>query len=304
MVTYPIRTVAKLTGLTLDTLRAWERRYGAVVPERDGRGRCYTDSHVERLRLLRGVVESGNSIGRVAGMTDAELRRLARNVGVDTVADSIALQVETGEPHLSAFMDAIDEFSFTRASVEMMRISMLVPPSLLMQRVALPLMRITGSRWHQGIWTIAQEHMVSTILMQLAGSLVRLYRPAAGAPRILITTLPGERHEFGILAASMMVVTHSCELLYLGVELPAAEIADAALRAKADVVLIGARRLSPRWQAMGELKVLAGLLGKHVPLWVGGPVPTGNARLPARATAITDFEDLARRLAALSAKGE
>ena len=68
---YPIRAVAKLTGIAIDTLRAWERRHRAVTPVRDDRGRMYTDADIARLRLLRGAVEHGHSIGRLAGLTDA-----------------------------------------------------------------------------------------------------------------------------------------------------------------------------------------------------------------------------------------
>ena len=63
---YPIRAVARLTGLPLDTLRAWERRYEAVVPERGPRGRQYTEAQVERLRLLKEAVDQGHAIGTVA----------------------------------------------------------------------------------------------------------------------------------------------------------------------------------------------------------------------------------------------
>ena len=74
---YPIRAVSKLTGIAIDTLRAWERRHGAVTPIRDERGRMYTDADVVRLRLLKDAVEHGHSIGRLAGLGDEELRHLA-----------------------------------------------------------------------------------------------------------------------------------------------------------------------------------------------------------------------------------
>src|SRR5262245_46230395 len=73
---YPIRTVARLTGLSVDTLRAWERRYQAVVPDRGERGRVYTDRHVTRLRRLAALVATGQSIGSIATMSDAALARL------------------------------------------------------------------------------------------------------------------------------------------------------------------------------------------------------------------------------------
>ena len=66
---YPIRAVSKLTGIGIDTLRAWERRHGAVTPLRDGRGRMYTNDDIARLRLLRSAVEEGHSIGRLAELS-------------------------------------------------------------------------------------------------------------------------------------------------------------------------------------------------------------------------------------------
>ena len=305
MVTYPIRTVAQLTGLTLDTLRAWERRYGAVVPERDDRGRCYTDAHVERLRLLRSVVEAGYSIGRVAGISDKELRKLSQRLKNATTEEEQAPDITSTEmQYLAPFLAAVDDFSFTRASAEMARLSVLLPPAALIRDIALPLMRITGDRWHKGAWTIAQEHLVSAILSHLVGSLVRLYQPGPGAPKILVATPPGERHEFGILASAMMVVTHSCELLYLGVDLPAAEIADAATRGKADIVLLGVRRLKSRLQGMDAVNSLAGLLADTVKFWVGGPVHVTKVNMPARVVAIPDFEELERQLVALNSRGQ
>jgi DNA-binding transcriptional MerR regulator len=67
---YPIRAVAKLTGLSIDTLRAWERRYAAVEPQRDDRGRLYSETDVRRLHLLRAAVERGHAIGRLATLSD------------------------------------------------------------------------------------------------------------------------------------------------------------------------------------------------------------------------------------------
>ena len=79
--TYPIRAVSKMTGIGIDTLRAWERRYGAVKPLRDDRGRMYTEADVARLRLLSGAVEQGHSIGRLAGLSNDQLRDLCVAAG-------------------------------------------------------------------------------------------------------------------------------------------------------------------------------------------------------------------------------
>jgi len=78
--TYQIGTVSNLTGLDPNTIRAWERRHGAIKPTRTETGRRrYDDETVERLQLLKALVECNESIGMVAHLPDNELRtRLER----------------------------------------------------------------------------------------------------------------------------------------------------------------------------------------------------------------------------------
>src|SRR5579863_3482709 len=77
---YPISAVSKLTGIPLDTLRAWERRYRAVIPKRAGRGRVYSEEQIQKLLLLRRAVEQGHSIGQLAALGDRQLRELLEKV--------------------------------------------------------------------------------------------------------------------------------------------------------------------------------------------------------------------------------
>ena len=89
---YPIRAVSKLTGLTVDTLRAWERRYEAIKPSRAGRGRVYSEADIRRLNLLRQAVEAGHAIGQVASLSDQRLAQLGGRV-----AELTPLQVRARE---------------------------------------------------------------------------------------------------------------------------------------------------------------------------------------------------------------
>jgi len=118
---YPIRAVSKLTGIAIDTLRAWERRYGAVTPIRDERGRMYTDADVARLRLLGGAVESGHSIGRLAGLSNEELRDLCGTTA-DTVAESTAVP---GRMRLdtTALITALREYDAVGLDQELSRLA-------------------------------------------------------------------------------------------------------------------------------------------------------------------------------------
>ena len=87
---YPISAVAKLTGIPLDTLRAWERRYRTVIPKRAARGRVYSEEQIQKLLLLRRAVEQGHSIGQVAALGDRQLRELLEKSSSIAAGESAA----------------------------------------------------------------------------------------------------------------------------------------------------------------------------------------------------------------------
>ena len=74
---YSIKAAAQMADLSVDTLRAWERRYRAVEPTRSETGRRrYTDAEVERLSLLKQATDLGHPISMVAPLANDELREL------------------------------------------------------------------------------------------------------------------------------------------------------------------------------------------------------------------------------------
>ncbi|MGI9247281.1 MAG: MerR family transcriptional regulator, partial [Steroidobacteraceae bacterium] len=79
---YSIKAVSQATGLSVETLRAWERRYGIVAPQRDDLGRrVYRPDDVLRLRRLREATEQGHPIGRLAQLDDPQLASLLEDTG-------------------------------------------------------------------------------------------------------------------------------------------------------------------------------------------------------------------------------
>jgi methanogenic corrinoid protein MtbC1 len=266
---YPIRAVAKITGLSLDTLRAWERRYQAVVPERSDRGRQYGPEHIERLLLLNQLVEKGHAIGGIASRSDEELRVLL------TQQPNQAVAVPTSPTDMLApVLAAIENFDTVRASDELSRLAAVLSPRDLVYQVAVPLMREVGIRWHNGTLAIAQEHLVSQMLRTLLGNMMRLCRPSNAAMKMVLATPAGESHEFGMLAAAMLASLAGVEPVYLGPNLPAREIADAARRTSAKVVALSITFLLDTTQA--ELRALAAAMPEGAELWVGG---AGSASL-------------------------
>jgi len=275
---YPIRAVSRLTGLSIDTLRAWERRYQAITPDRSQRGRQYTKSNVERLILLRELTERGHTISQVAARPDSDLRDLlsaARPAPGKNPAPNVSI---------GALVDAFAAFEHTRANDELGRHAALLTPRDLVFHVVLPLIREVGDRWHRGEIGIAQEHLVSASVRNLFGSLVRIYPARPGSRKIVIATLSGEFHEFGILAAAMIASISGLNPLLLGPNLPAGELVEAARLTAADIVLIGCSG-SPASPA--DLVHMAAALPQGTELWVGG---VSTSSVPSSAVLLSDME--------------
>ena len=265
---YPIRAVSKLTGLGIDTLRAWERRHSAVTPIRDDRGRMYTDADVARLRLLRGVVEQGHSIGRLAALTDAELRRLAATAESSAAAAVAPTRRTPFDP--AALSAALQKYDATGIDQEISRLAAILPPLELLRDVLMPVLAQVGDDWHRGPARIAHEHLMSSTMRNILGSFLRLYARPGVSTRLLFATLAGERHEIGTLGAAMLAASSGLGVAYLGPDLPAREIVESVRPAGAQVLVLGLTATSAGKAKERELRTIVRDLPKDVELWAGG----------------------------------
>lgn len=303
---YPIRAVSKLTGISIDTLRAWERRYHVVTPQRDERGRLYTEADVERLRLLSAAVERGHAIGRVAALSDEELQALMAGPAPAAESDGAMKSVRLDQPSFAphSVMAAIARLDYAEAERELALLAAVLGPRELVYRLALPLMQEVGEAWHDGKLSIAQEHMASALLRNLVGALVPLYRRSSPASKLLFATPSGERHEFGILLAAMLAAGGGLGVVYLGADLPAAEIVVAAQKTAPQAVALGLIGANGAGEALKELQEVSQKLPAQIELWVGGP--RGEALIQevrkTRALLIEDFSMLEQHLIRLGAR--
>jgi DNA-binding transcriptional MerR regulator len=260
--TYPIKAVARLTGLSPDTIRAWERRYAAISPGRsEGGQRLYSGEEVARLGLLRRAVGSGQAIGRIAGLSDEALRALAGDVDVPIVPD-------TG-PAERVFA-AIKRFDQAEAERELQRASSLLSPRRVVYEVALPLMDAIGQGWVAGSLGIAQEHLASGLLRGLLGALLRIAEPRPGLPPLLLATPPGELHELGLLCVGLVAAARGVPVCYLGPQVPAEDLAAAAKASGARVVGIGIAIAADTDVLLDEIRRLAIALPAGRAIWLGG----------------------------------
>lgn len=276
---YPMRVVERLTGLTADTIRVWERRYGAVNPDRtQGNKRRYSGSHIRRLVLLRRATELGHSIGQVVRLPDQELRQI---IGSST--PDIGSQVSLYAAIVEDYMKAIVEYDVQKAESILSRTAAILPPMTLTLEVLVPLMRRVGEAWIADELRISHEHIISGQLRSLLGSLLRHSERKPDAPRMIVATPPSHLHEFGAIIGAFMAAGRGFEPIYLGTHMPFDETARAATDSGASVILLSiARDCEP-----GELESLrAGIrsLTEQHEVWLGVPEQheLSDSRLPVR----------------------
>jgi MerR family transcriptional regulator, light-induced transcriptional regulator len=300
---YPISAVAKLTAIPLDTLRAWERRYQAVIPKRSARGRVYSEEQIKRLLLLRQAVEQGHSIGQVAGVGDRQLRELLEKSSSLSARGPVS-KASASKEILTPILGALDRFDYAATDREINRLAAtMASPRDFVHHAALPLMRRIGECWHDGKCSIAQEHMLTNLLSALLASLVRTYSPSNPPAQVLLATPRNERHAFPTLAAAMLTAVGGLGVIYLGTDLPAADIVLAARKSEANVVLLSLSSTLGS-ETQDEFSHIARKLPRSTALWLGGAPALGleQATAGSRWLVLHDFSALEHQLAALGGR--
>ncbi len=272
---HPIGVVARRTGLKPDLIRAWERRYGAVEPGRsETRRRFYSDADVERLLLLRRVVNTGRGISQVAGLSNAELEAL---IDAEPVAPAyVPSELAGGDPDqiaeavLGRCLAAAQRLDVRELELELDRASVVFSRTHLIERVLVPLMRRVGDLWHQGTLRPIHEHMASSVVRTFIGGMHGACHPEVSAPHLVVTTPARQRHELGALLAAATAAGEGWQVTYLGPDLPPEEIAAAALQKGARAVALSITYPPDDPTLIDDLRRLRRLLGSRTALLVGG----------------------------------
>jgi MerR family transcriptional regulator, light-induced transcriptional regulator len=287
--TYPMRIVTRLSGLSAATVRAWERRYGAVVPDRtEGNARRYSADQVRRLLLLRRAVERGHAIGDVARLPTDQLEEMAESVAAPEVG---RLPDQAYQQLLEDYLDALDDFEARMAMEILSRTAALLPPDELVFQLVLPLLKEVGDRWERGDLSVAHEHLVSGHLKGLLGTLTRLSARTASTRKVVLATPPGQLHEFGALVGAFVATGRDYETVYLGPDLPWPDLSIAVDRSGADLVVLSlVHDLGARSNELLAREVRS--LAERVDVWLGlrSDHPACRMDLPARL--LHRFEDL------------
>ena len=273
-----IAAVERDTGLSKDTLRVWERRYGFPVPGRDPAGeRSYPFEQVEKLRVVKRLLDAGHRPGRIVPLAMEQLQLLADETvdqplrGPATVLDPTEVRTQL------EWVRAADPSSL-RAALK--RLLARFGVARFATDVVAPLNQAVGDAWVRGQIEVFQEHLYTeatqAVLRQAIASLPEVAAP--GAPRVLLASMPGEPHVLGLLMAEAVLATEGCVCASLGAQAPLWDIVRAAQAWRADIVgLSFTGCLAPNLIHDGLVELRA-KLPPQVRLWAGGSAPVLHRR--------------------------
>jgi MerR family transcriptional regulator, light-induced transcriptional regulator len=271
-----IGAIANEIGLTKDTLRVWERRYGFPQPLRSSGGeRLYPQEQVTKLRLVKRLLDAGHRPSKVLPQSIVRLQQLAEDSGIGQDAPDLELDRLVELLRVGHY----DDFRF-----ELIKRATREGLARFVLDVAAPLSARVGNAWAAATLQVYHEHLFSEAIQVTLRALMRplseALRGRGTHPRVLLTTLPGEGHGLGILMAEAMLALANCECMALGTQTPVQDIVDAVAAHEIEVVALSFSPTMPAQAVVNGLTELRQALPAKLAIWVGGSSPALRRKLP------------------------
>ena len=268
---HPISVVSERTGLSRDVLRVWERRYAAVEPLRTPGGqRLYSNEHINRFRLLAAATKHGRNISQVAGLATDALQRL---VTEDEAERPAPIPNSDGQAHterVEAALQYTRAFDGSALDRELRRTIARHGIPVFLEDVVPTLMHRVGDEWEAGRLSVAHEHLASAAVIAIILEAIRSVPESPGAPKLLVATPANERHAVGAALAAAAAAIDGWSIIYLGVDVPAADIVAAAAASNARAVALSVVHTGEPDDVVRELRAVRAALAASVPVIVGG----------------------------------
>jgi methanogenic corrinoid protein MtbC1 len=274
-----IAAVERDTGIGKDTLRVWERRYGFPTPSRDMHGeRIYPMPQVEKLRVIKRLMDQGHRPGRIVAQPIDVLQHLSRGqAAIQAQQDSEKAQARED---LQAFIGMLQMQDAEGLRNELLKTLTQEGLQCFVVDVVAPLTTMVGDAWAHGDLAVHEEHLytetVSSILRQAIASIPQ--GTSGVEPAVLLTTFPQEAHGIGLLMVECLMALQGCRCVSLGTQTPVRDIAQAAIAHSADVVALSfSVNMNPNHVVDGLMELNL-LLPGSVEVWVGGQAPALRRR--------------------------
>ena len=259
-----IGQLSTMTGIGVHTLRVWEKRYGAPLSQRLPSGhRRYSKEEVPRLKAIASALESGFRASKVVSATLEELQGLMGLASVVEPANSVEekekSQIASNKMSVEAWIEFIhksDDDALINGFHEQWGRNGALK---FIFDFAIPLLKRVGDGWETGELTISHEHFASECMVSFLNEKWRQLNTRKTGPLVLITTLPGEIYNLGILMCAVVTATSTCKVLYLGANNPIEEIIDVVEKNNPELLTMS---ISHKFDLVTSEKLLINLRNK------------------------------------------
>ena len=272
---FPIRSLSEQTHVGTSTLRAWERRYGLLSPQRTPKGhRLYSHSDVERVHKIVALLKDGHSLPQISELLSVEgiisfPKTLDENN--DDQATQASLLSTIWDEYQKKTLEAVNDFSTERIDAIYNEASSLYPIDMVTEQLVEPTLDVLGNEWKTRPESgIATEHFYSSWLKNKLGARFHhAYSQAKGA-RIICACAPDTFHEIGLMLFSLNALARGYRVLYFGSNLPLDQLKYIAKRSAAKAVILSVQnKIDPHLNlALPEL-----VKQLHIPVFIGGDYP-------------------------------
>lgn len=288
-----IAAVERDSGIAKDTLRAWERRYGFPVPERDEFDeRVYPLDQVARLREIKRLLDHGHRPGKIVPMPLHALHALAQ------AADRGARDAEPASQfELQACLELIRTHRTQELQQWLSRTLAHRGLARFVLEVVAPLNELVGDAWARAELQIFEEHLYTEAIQLLLRNAIHALPVPAGAPHVLLTTMPPEAHGLGLLMAHALLVLEGARVTSLGVQTPLLDINNAARAHRVQVVALSFSSLQNTSAALEALAQLRAALPATTAIWAGGSCPILHRKPVAGVMTMRALSDIGPALA-------
>jgi MerR family transcriptional regulator, light-induced transcriptional regulator len=265
MKTFRINHVAKITGISKEVLRVWEKRYRLLSPERStNRYRLYSEKDVELLLFLRKEMEQGQSIGELASLgIDGILTRIKQskiNKPISLTRDQILWELER----------YLLEFDTTCFEKRLNDLRILMPFEEFFHKILVPLQIRVGELWTNDEIDISIEHYVTAQAQQKISTAMSSITADNKGPKVIIACPSWDLHEIGAQMLSYYCLVWKCRVIYLGANLPLESLINFSFINKPDIILLSCTTNISENMSRFYFERLISKTLSICPVWAGG----------------------------------
>jgi MerR family transcriptional regulator, light-induced transcriptional regulator len=234
MNTHRIHRVAKLTGLSRDVIRVWERRFDILKPTRGAnRYRNYSDEDVALLRFLKEQLDSGGSIGELSKLGREELLNRAR-----ASAPQVSFVDNAFSRLLQELLSSLNPFNRVIFEKRLNGAVAVIPFEEALHGILLPLQEQVGQLWHDGHLDVAIEHYVTKQIQQKIFSAMNQLPVAEFGAKVVVACPPGEEHDIAAFAVAYRCRVRGCRVHYLGANVPLVSLTTLCEQVEPDLTIM------------------------------------------------------------------